>query len=454
MSCKETVQACVSAAGETEDGGLVAGWLQDAWEKICYSFADAAVEMLEGFANAFTAMPELDFTGKGFQGAYAISLGLGILVAVILFLVQIGMTAFTHSGRPIAQGLIGLVKAFMAFILTLTFATTALAASDQIAEEIIKLTFGTDDQSGGDVLREQFATLFSANAGVSIASVLILAIAGIVLTLVLWFELLLRNAAIAVLIATSPIAAAGQVGSGTAEWWSKLVRTTLQLIILKPLIALIFGVGFWLLGGEAESGNLAGTLSGMLVLLLAALAWPAVARFMTFASSSVGGGAGLAAVAGAGAGAATQAAGPAGIAPAQFGQASAARSEGTVARAQSAASSAGATGAAGKAAGAAKFAGPWGMAAAAGLQAIQKGANTLVQRSEQMAGHAGVQGANPYALPAGQSFQNLSAIQAAQANRGTADGDQRQGSGAPRGPEAPPPVPPTPPNTSLPGNDK
>jgi hypothetical protein len=453
MTCTDMSLYCVTAAGENEDSGIVAGWLQDAWEKICQSFADAAVEMLEGFAHAFTAMPELDLTADGIQSAYAISLGLGIFVGVILFLVQIGATALTHSGKPLAQGMIGIVKAFMAFILTLTFAATALVASDQLADGIIERTFGTDDQSGGEVLREQFAALFSANAAVSIASVLILAIAGIVLTLVLWFELLLRNAALAVLIATSPIAAAGQVGSGTAEWWSKLVRTTIQLILLKPIIALIFCIGFSLLGGSAESGDLAGTLSGMLVLLLAALAWPAVARFMTFASASVGGGAGLAAVAGAGAGAASQAAmGPAGIAPAQFAGASAARSSGAVDRAQQAASAAGKGG--GAVGSAAKLAGPWGLAAAAGLSAIQKGANTLVQRSEAMAGHGGVQGANPYALPAGQSFQNLSAIQAAQANRGTADGDQRQGKGAPRGPESPPTQPPAPPNAPLSGSDK
>lgn len=72
MSCNETAPACVLAAGDEEDSGLVAGWLQDAWEKICYSFADAAVEMLEGFANAFTAMPELDLSGEGIQSAYAI----------------------------------------------------------------------------------------------------------------------------------------------------------------------------------------------------------------------------------------------------------------------------------------------------------------------------------------------------------------------------------------------
>lgn len=182
---------------------------------------------------------------------------------------------------------------------------------------------------------------------------------------------------------------------------------------------------------------------------------------MTFTSTTVGGGSGLAALAGAGAGMASQAAaGPAGVSPGQFAQTSSARSENTVARAQAAASSGGKTagagagaGVAGKAAGAAKFAGPWGMAAAAGLQLVQKGANSLVQRTEQMGGHAGIQGSNPYALPAGQSMQNLSAIQAAQRIGADTNGERRPGAGAPREPAPPPQPTPAPPDSTLSGNE-
>ncbi|WP_199034685.1 hypothetical protein [Glycomyces salinus] len=431
----------------------------DAWEKICRSFATAAVEMLEGFGRAFTAFPDLDLAGGGIANAYSISLGLGILVAVILLLIQTGATALTASGKPLAHGLVGLGKAVMAFVLTLTVAGTALAVSDQIADWIIDETFSTDSASGGEVLQDKFAALFSANAAVSVSLLLLLAIAGIVLTLVLWFELLLRNAAIAVLIAASPIAASGQIGSATKDWWPKLVSATIQLIMLKPVIALIFAIGFSLLG-QSDSDDLAGLLSGMLVLMLAALAWPAIARFFTFTSTTVGGGAGLAAVAGAGAGMAGSSAmgGTAGVSPTQFAQSSTARSEGTVARAQHAASTggagaAGATGAVGKAAGAAKFANPWVAAAATGLRAVQKGANTMVQRTEQMGGHAGIQGSNPYALPAGQPMYNTAAIQAAQRGRGDTNGDQRPGPGAPRAPEPPPEPAPAPPDTKLPGNE-
>ena len=125
--------------------------------------------------------------------------------------------------------------------------------------------------------------------------ILIFAVVGILLTIVLWFELLLRNAAIAVLVATSPIAAAGQASRSTEGWWPKLASSTAQLIILKPVIALVFCLGFSLTGRSSDIETL---LSGMLILVLAVIAWPAVARFFTFASIQVGGGAGLGAVLG------------------------------------------------------------------------------------------------------------------------------------------------------------
>ena len=99
--------------------------------------------------------------------------------------------------------------------------------------------------------------------------------------IVLWFELLLRNAAIAVLIATSPIAAAGQASEATKAWWLRSVSATVQLIILKPVIALVFAVG---LGMAGTSSGVESLLEGLLVLALAAFGWPVIARFFTFGS--------------------------------------------------------------------------------------------------------------------------------------------------------------------------
>jgi len=156
-------------------------------------------------------------------------------------------------------------------------------------------------------------------------------------------------------------------------------------------------------------------LAGMLVLVMAVFAWPAIARFFTFASVQVAGGSGLAAVLGFAAGRATSAPGaPAGIEPSEFSRRAERR---TMARMDAADAASGgfadggltaaagnnAGGAAAGAAGTAAAAGTGGLAAAAigGAKIGQRAINSLTGRMEQMAGHAGIQGANPYAQPAG-----------------------------------------------------
>jgi hypothetical protein len=399
-----------SCAG-TAIGGVVSGVAGSAWEAVCKSFGDALVALLAGFASAFTAFPAINPTDAGIRSVYSLSLGIAAVVAALMLLVQITRTALTHDGAALAYGIVGLGKAVLAFLLTLTVTAAALAAADELTRFIVTRTFGT-----ADGLRTRLGMVFVADTlanGGNPSLLLLVAVIGILLVLVLWFELLLANAAVAVMIGTSPIAAAGQTSTLTAGWWPKLVSATAQLVILKPVIALVFAVGFDLAGNATD---LAGILSGLLVLLLAVLAWPAIARFFTFAGVHLGGGTGLAALLGfaagrlngssAGAGAPGV---PSGLAGDDFTAASEQRtlaahtsrtsSAGAGAGAGAGGSAAGSGAAAGAAPGAAAAAGPV-LVVAAALDAAQRAANALTGRMEQTAGHAGLDG-NPHPYPAG-----------------------------------------------------
>lgn len=404
-------------------GGVVGDAASSAWESVCKSFADAAVAMLKGFATAYAAFPNVDVSSDGMRSVYGISLGIAGFVAALLLLLQIARTVITHDGNALAQGFVGVGKAGLAFLLTLTVAGAGLVAADGLTDFIITQTFGSPQG-----LTTKLTALFEFDTLGSPALELLLALVGICLVAVLWFELLLRNAAFAVLVGTSPISAAGQVSEATKAWWSTLVSATIRLIILKPVIALVFAVGFGLFG--AETKDLATLLSGMLVLLLAALAWPAIARFFTFAAAHSGGPSGLAALLGFAAGRSmpdTGGGAPGGVDPDQFGRHAENRTMGSFAARNSGAAETGASSAAGAAGGEAAGAGAAGAGAAGagaagagaaaagtagvavplllavkGAQLAQRAANSLVGRMEQTAGHAGLRGAAPYAYPAGQ----------------------------------------------------
>jgi hypothetical protein len=406
---------CVARAAGHAAGSAVGGVVSSAWQQVCQSFADAAASMLKAFAKAFAAMPDVSLNSAGIRSVYVISLGIATSVAALLLIGQVIRTALTHDGSALATGLVGVGKAALAFLLTLAIGGTGLAAADEVTRWIVTQSFGSIEALShrlGNLLGGAAAGNQSLGTGVSAALLLVFGIIGILLVIVLWFELLLRNAAIAVLIATSPIAAAGQVSETTKAWWTKLVSATVQLIILKPVIALVFAVGLSMTGQATDVETL---LAGMLVLVLAVFAWPAIARFFTFASVQVAGGSGLAALLGFAAGRATGGGGvPAGIEPSEFSrrmeQRTMARMGGadgltgdgasSIAGATAPASTATAGTAAGGAAAAAGTAGVAGVAVA-GARMAQQAINSLTGRMEQTAGHAGMQGANPYAQPAG-----------------------------------------------------
>jgi len=369
------------------------------WDQICQSFADSATSMLKQFATWFANMPDASLDGAGVRSVYSISMGIAAAVAVLLLLGQVARTALTHEGRHLATGLVGIGKLVMACLLILAISTAALEAADELTRWIIAQGFGSDQ-----ALSDKLTNLMEFQSAGSGTTLLIVGLIGIVFTLVLWFELLVRNAAVAILIATSPIAAAGMLSDGTKAWWTKLCSATIQLVILKPIIALVMLLGVSMAG---DSSGLYQTLVGLLVLFLAVLAWPMIAKFFTFASvSAAAGGLGAAVgfVAGQGAGGAaagmrrpaTASAGGASSGDGSFAQQAEGRS-----LAQHAARAGGAGGGVGAAKGFAAAAGFPAAMAVIGAQAIQKATNTVSSKMETAAGHAGLH-SNPHVSPAGR----------------------------------------------------
>jgi hypothetical protein len=286
------------------------------WEAICQSFAKAAQQLLGSFAKSFVSIPPISLSYSGVRSVYGMSLEIAALIAAVLLMAQVIRTVLLHDGSAIAQGLIGVGKAALAFVLTLAAAATALRTADELTRWIITRSFGSPQ-----ALSARLAGLVSFDPSISASLVLLLALLGILLTVALWAQLLVRNVAVTVLVAVSPIAAAGQIAHATQQWWRTLVRATIQLIALKPVVALVFAVGLTM---PAVSGTVERLLAGMLVLLLGGCAWPVMARASSVLEVHVSGGA---LAGGRGAGSGTQVVGgpPGGVDPAELSRVAEAR---------------------------------------------------------------------------------------------------------------------------------
>ena len=164
-------------------------------------------ELLKAFGQAFAALPTLNLDSAGISSTYGICLAIAASVAALLVFAGVIRTAWTHDGSGIAQAVSGVAKAVLAWMLTAAVATAALQASDEITQFVVAQPFGSQQ-----ALADRLATIVNwaqvtgdpGQAVLGGSLLLVVALVGIALVIVLWFELLLRNAAIAVLIATSP----------------------------------------------------------------------------------------------------------------------------------------------------------------------------------------------------------------------------------------------------------
>ena len=351
---------------------VINGVVSGVFNELANWVGDAATALLSDFANQFASIPGLDLNGKGIDQIYGMSLGIAGIVAALLLMYQVTRTLWTRSGEPIVTALTGLAKVALAFTLTLTICTTAMQASGELTDWIIKQSSGNVG-AFGQALGKVLALNAIANTDEG-ALVFVVALIMILTIVVLWAEMIMCNAALAVIVATSPISAAGLLAD--MPWWNKTVRAGAQLIILKPTVALIFALGFAMSnnGGDGTTQ----VITGLCILSLAVIAWPALAKFMSWGSGMAASAGGVGALLGFAAGKVAQSSSAAGGGPVGSDSGAGSRGEsshatGTIARVTAAVASGGTS------------------AAVAGVaKAAQAALTAGPALMDQMAAHAGI----------------------------------------------------------------
>jgi hypothetical protein len=350
-------------------GGVAGG----VWDAIAGSFADGAVQMMKAFGAFFTHSTSINLARSGYQDTFSLCTAVAGALAVIVISLQVAVSVLRRDGAGIGRAVAGSMQAFVALGALVGVATAMLQASDEVTNAII------GDPRGYDHLQERLVVLFKASSSVGAALLLIFGLAGILLSLLLYLEMLARQAAVVLLVATSPIPIAGLMGDGTRRWFKQTATTLLMLIWLKPVVALVLHTG---LSEASTASGVNGLLAACLTLLAAAIAWPVLARFLSF--SHAGGGTFALAGVAVGAAAARIGAGGASSLPAAGGAAAAPGGQAGVQLARC-----------GLAGGGAAAGGGASLAAAAGLGLLRASAGLV----DRMAEHGGSSGQATYGSP-------------------------------------------------------
>jgi type IV secretion system protein TrbL len=282
-------------------GGAVGGAANDGLQAIAdgaFTFMGKVLKLLTTFwINAPT--PDLTSPHSAvvlvrtqLQPLAMFALTLGLLGASVRLMWN------TRSGEPgaFSQAMKGIALTILVTGAGAMIVSVLLNAFDQWANHIISTGFD------GKGVGEQIAALSSgASAAGPLGSIFAIVLYGLAgLSSLMQFALMLVRGPVVVLLCVmlAPTAAAAVTKEG-AEAFRKVTSWLVSWILYKLIATIVYAVAFAMLG---DSKDITGTVSGLILLVLAIFALPALLRLASPVTQAISGGGGQFMTAAAGAG--------------------------------------------------------------------------------------------------------------------------------------------------------
>lgn len=276
--------------------GTVIGGVQDATKGAVDSAVDSGAKGL-----GETMMGAWDSLMKGFLTSWLDS---GMLVSldgasmqwlinqlqvISIFLATVGImvacvwTMVHTRGDQAVKVSKALLMTFLVTTLGTALMQVAIPAGDAFAKWILQEAGVT--VSGYGAIGPAAGSVGSIGAGLAI----IAGIFGAAATLLQWIIMIIRAVVLPVLIAFWPVAAAGAMIRGSEGGFATITKWLIAFLIYKPVAAIIYAFAWKLKSGGDGIG---GVINGMLLLVLAVAALPAIMKLLGPATSAMGSAAG------------------------------------------------------------------------------------------------------------------------------------------------------------------
>jgi hypothetical protein len=237
-------------------------------ESISHWVADGATFFMNKAGGVIDSTTTPQLRADWFQSNYRPMLALaGLLVIPLLLMSIIGAVVHNDSGRLIRLLAGNLPAATLLAGAGVTLVTVGLAVTDELASAIghdAGANAGAALARAVDALRLVDGTggLFALFAGGALL---------VIGTVAVWFELVLRSAAIYVAVLFLPIALAGLVWPATQHWAKRLVHLLVAVIFSKVVIVAILALAASGLAADTSGDGYAPVMAGAALFGLAAL---------------------------------------------------------------------------------------------------------------------------------------------------------------------------------------
>ena len=252
-----------------ETMGSIAGKIVvEGWTAAMLAVWNAGLWVLRLVLNWVDALLTPDLSGNGPAGAlYAVTFWIAAALLGVMVLVQLAVAAWQRDGRGLARALIGIGQFAVVWAAWIGYAVAVLAACGGLTRGLMESLLNVSGRHSWEPWTPIDLKTVTDAATATVLGVmgLLLWVAAIAHVLVM----LTRAAAVMVIVATTPIAAAGLASESTKGWFWKSFRWFHAAAFTPPLVVMVTGVGIQFAGGAA-----AGQSSGVLASIATAL--PAV----------------------------------------------------------------------------------------------------------------------------------------------------------------------------------
>jgi type IV secretion system protein TrbL len=215
--------------------------LADAWTATMISLWSAGMWLLETVFTILDRFLTPDLRDPGLAPLYGITVWISLVVALVIGLGQVGLAAIRRDGTTLGTLAVGLVQYGAVLACWVAVFGGIVLACAGLTTGLLDVLLGIEDFTGypaGAGWPDQVGGTVAATA-LGMCALFLLLPAGFGFIVIM----LVREAALLVLAATMPIAAAGTLGDGTRAWMWKSIRWFLAACLTAPLLALVLGLG-------------------------------------------------------------------------------------------------------------------------------------------------------------------------------------------------------------------
>ena len=287
ISCKLVGGAAdvIGDVGTDVAGGAASAIGDSALDGISSWVGTGAAWLVKRIARSVDQSTRPELTAPWFDRQYRSMLGLALVLAMAFLLISLGSAALKGDVAAAARSaFVALPLAVIACFAAVTLVQLLLLATDDATAQLTART--------GDDTTKFFKTLAGVLGGegplpgfIAMLGALLAA----VLCLVVWIELILREAAIYLAVGFLPLSLAAIVWQRTAHLARQLVEGLIAIILAKLTIAaaVSFAAAALTNGGSGQ-GGMTTVLGGCATLFLAALSPWALMRLIPMAGEQLG----------------------------------------------------------------------------------------------------------------------------------------------------------------------